>query len=120
MIDVSVRGSRANFWGSPSLAHLIRDIAQSIPHPTESSKNRSLWDARDDVGPFTGNLTLINGNVGSFGVGVEMDAGADFMDALVEREAMDADTRSTGVKALGSGSDFTVFLQRIGVRFFCT
>ncbi|EIN10533.1 Zn-dependent exopeptidase [Punctularia strigosozonata HHB-11173 SS5] len=97
-IDVSVGGSRWNAGASPSLAHLIRATAQEIPHPTD--KHRTLWDAGEDIGPYDGSA-----------------ADADFMAnfaAAEERRAANKD--SVGILSpLGSGSDFTVFLQRIGI-----
>jgi N-acetylated-alpha-linked acidic dipeptidase len=66
-----------------------------IPHPSDS--NRTLWDARNDVGPFTG---PVNGDV------LEQ-----YQVAQQKRQA----AYETGVVPLGSGSDFTVFLQRLGV-----
>ena len=93
--DVSVSGSAWNAAGSPSLAHLIRRTAHDVPHPTDAG--RTLWDARTDVGPFT------NGRV---------DADA----AQVYNASWRAQSDSTGIYPLGSGSDFTAFLQRLGVR----
>lgn len=78
---------------SPSLAHLIRRTAQDIPHPTRPGK--SLWDARNDDGPFEG-------------IGDE-----DFMASYAASELKGHGL--TSVKPLGSGSDFTVFLQHLGV-----
>ena len=83
------------FYGSPSLAHLIRGAAQDIPHPTDS--NRTLWDARGDKGKY-GDFTK--------------EMGIDLVDAEEESARNPA---SIGVKPLGSGSDYTVFLQRLGV-----
>lgn len=83
---------------SPSFAHLVRETARRIPHPT--SAGRTLWDARTDRGKFHGNISK---------------------EAVVQLTA-ETDTKITNnelssIKPLGSGSDFTVFLQRIGVRF---
>ncbi|KAI0080803.1 Zn-dependent exopeptidase [Panus rudis PR-1116 ss-1] len=92
-VDVSVAGSAWMTGGSPSLAHLIRKTAQDLPHPLDA--NRTLWDARTDVGPYKG------------------PADAEYMrsyDALQAQKAA-----STGIPPLGSGSDYTVFLQRIGI-----
>ncbi|TCD69209.1 hypothetical protein EIP91_008312 [Steccherinum ochraceum] len=92
-VDISVGGSTLIALGSPSLAHLIRRTAQDIPHP--SDPKRTLWDATKDSGPFSG------------------AADADFMamhNTVSQRRAA-----STGVQLLSSGSDFTVFLQRLGV-----
>jgi hypothetical protein len=40
--------------GSPSLADLIHQTSLDVPHPTVPGK--TLWDARQDSGPFTGLL----------------------------------------------------------------
>ena len=92
-IDVSVMGSQWNAAASPSLAHLIHQVALEIPHPTEPG--RTLWDARTDVGPYAGN--------------------ADVEAIAVYAEKQQTQSSSTGIYPLGSGSDFTVFLQRLGV-----
>ncbi|KAF4575136.1 hypothetical protein EYR36_006492 [Pleurotus pulmonarius] len=68
-LDVSVAGSRWGAGASPSLAHLIKQVALDVPHPTVAGK--TLWDAQSDTSSLLG--------------------------------------------PLGSGSDFTVFLQRLGV-----
>jgi hypothetical protein len=65
-----------------------------IPHP--SDVNRTLWDAKDDHGPYTGPI--------------DKDVSQLLRVAQKERKAYD-----TGVTPLGSGSDYTVFLQRLGV-----
>ena len=79
--------------GSPSLAHLIRRTAKDIPHPTDPK--RTLWDAGTDVGPYSGPVD------------------AEFL--AVHEAGMKRRSSPTGVYTLGSGSDFTVFLQRLGV-----
>jgi hypothetical protein len=79
---------------SPSLAHLIRQTAQDVPHPTQPGK--TLWDARDDEGPFEG-------------IGDE-EFMTSYAASELKRHALD-----TGIEPLGSGSDFTVFLQHLGV-----
>lgn len=96
-------GSRWTAAASPSLAHLVRRTAEDIPHPTLPHK--TLWDASSDEGPFEG-------------IGDE-----EFM-ASYEAEKLKRTSSSTGIAALGSGSDYTVFLQRLGVGicvtvFFC-
>jgi len=96
-VDVSVSGSAWHAGGSPSLAHLIRAAAQDVPHPTVLGK--SLWDAQDDEGPF-------------------LDAGLVDPETLAIYEAAKTarlGPSDTGVGALGSGSDFTPFLQRLGI-----
>ena len=94
ILDVSAVGSRFDVFGSPSLAHLIRQTALDVPHPTQA--NKTLWDARNDLGPHYGEL--------------DADFAASYETAEVRRNAL-----STGVYPLGSGSDYTVFLQRLGV-----
>ena len=64
-----------------------------IPHPTDP--DRMLWDARSDQGPFTG--AREDGRV------------------VFDEESTTLASSSPDVGVLGSGSDFTVFLQRIGV-----
>ncbi|KAJ7068529.1 hypothetical protein C8F01DRAFT_613374 [Mycena amicta] len=94
-LDSSVGGSRFGSGGSPSLSHLIRQAALDVPHPTKPGL--SLWDARADRGPFTSG---------------EADAESlAFSQSVVANSLQD----SVGVSPLGSGSDFTPFLQWIGV-----
>ncbi|KAH9060978.1 Zn-dependent exopeptidase [Lactarius vividus] len=91
-LDSSVSGSKFGAAGSPSLAHFIRKTAEDLPHPTDPK--RTLWDATADRGQLFG-----------------------------EREHHDTDSLNTKIKTkttdyirpLGSGSDYTVFLQRLGV-----
>jgi N-acetylated-alpha-linked acidic dipeptidase len=97
-VDVASSGSQWNVYGSPSLAHLIKNTALDVPHPV--SKGKTLWDARDDEGPFKLN--------GSARVDVEYITNYERMK---EKSA----ASKTGVSPLGSGSDYTVFLQRLGV-----
>ncbi len=74
----------------------MRQSALDVPHPTDPEK--TLWDARMDEGPFK--------------AGTEIDE--EYMKAY--HQAEDAKNSSeTGVLPLGSGSDYTVFLQRLGV-----
>ncbi|TFK28864.1 Zn-dependent exopeptidase [Coprinopsis marcescibilis] len=100
-VDVSVSGSRWNVAGSPSLAHLIHKTALDIPHPNKSGK--TLWDAREDIGPFKG-----PGN--STASIIDLDFKVQYEQDDIARKAI-----KTGISPLGSGSDFTVFLQRIGI-----
>jgi N-acetylated-alpha-linked acidic dipeptidase len=92
-----VSGSRWNAGASPSLASLIHANALKVPHPTD--KNRTLWDARSDSGPFKN---------GEFDV--EFAATSQR-----EEEYKRSQATENVITPLGSGSDFTVFLQRIGV-----
>lgn len=97
--DSSVSGSRLGAAGSPLLAHFIRETAQQIPHPTD--EGRTLWDARQDSGTLFG---LLNNST------YEVE-----QEAIAIREMEIAAADSVGVSPLGSGSDYTVFLQRSGV-----
>lgn len=90
-IDVSVSGSRWSTSASPSLAHLIQRSARDVPHPTDAQK--TLWDAHFDIGPYEGP------------VDTEF---ARMWDKMTSDEPR--------IGPLGSGSDYTVFLQRLGVR----
>ncbi|KAL0562737.1 Vacuolar protein sorting-associated protein 70, partial [Marasmius crinis-equi] len=98
-VDVSSSGSQWTALGSPSIAHLVKRTAQDVPHP--NAEGRSLWDARKDDGPFVG----LNGS-----------ARVD-LEFIHDHECKKAESlaSSTGVGPLGSGSDYTVFLQRLGV-----
>ncbi|KAI0638348.1 Zn-dependent exopeptidase [Trametes polyzona] len=94
-LDSSVSGSRFRALATPSLAHFVRGIAEEIEHPTKPGK--TLWDATKDSGVLTGD---------------HIDA--ESLVAYEESEASAA-VDATGVGLLGSGSDFTVFVQRAGV-----
>ncbi|KAJ3753899.1 hypothetical protein EV360DRAFT_52645, partial [Lentinula raphanica] len=90
-VDVSSAGSHWDAVGSPSLAHLIKKTAMDVAHPS-GEEGKTLWDARNDEGPYKP-----FGPVGPDGkLGLEGRSG-------------------TEIGPMGSGSDFTVFLQRLGV-----
>ena len=93
--DSSVSGSRFRATATPSLAHFVRAAAEAVPHPTKA--NKTLWDATKDSGVLTGQ---------------HIDAEAL---AVYEETELQAAAESTGVGVLGSGSDYTVFVQRNGV-----
>ncbi|KAF9521022.1 hypothetical protein BS47DRAFT_1374558 [Hydnum rufescens UP504] len=97
-LDIGASGSGLSLGGSPSLAHLIRGIAESLPHPTDA--NRTLWDARQDSGTLLGPVS---------------EWGIDHLLQKAQELEFSTDPYSTGVHALGSGSDYTVFLQRLGI-----
>ena len=78
------------------MAHLIRDTAEELPHLTD--KGRTLWDATNDDGKLFGLMGHAN---------------VSAKKAIRAMELAQAD--NIGVSPLGSGSDYTVFLQRIGV-----
>lgn len=102
-VDVSVAGSRWTASASPSLAHLFKKAALDIPHPTIPGK--TLWDAREDDGPYRGSID---------GLSPLPAIDAEYLATyeLTEKKKRASDT---GILPLGSGSDFTVFLQRLGV-----
>ncbi|GJJ08028.1 hypothetical protein Clacol_002235 [Clathrus columnatus] len=88
-LDSSVSGSRFTTSASPSLAHLIRQVALDIPHPTR--ENSTVWDALSDRGQY-------------------------YVPGMVSGEEDDFVSKNTSaVSPLGSGSDYTVYLQRLGV-----
>ncbi|KAK7037544.1 Vacuolar protein sorting-associated protein 70 [Paramarasmius palmivorus] len=95
-LDVSTSGSRFNTQASPLLSHVVRHAADDLPHPTK--ENATLWDATKDTGDY-------------FGITAQ----------TVDEEYLAVRARTTntaddiGVGVLGSGSDYTVFLQRLGV-----
>jgi N-acetylated-alpha-linked acidic dipeptidase len=89
-IDVSVSGANLKLSASPSLAPLMRHAAMQIEHP--SDKTRSLWSMQDG-----GNWDVFNRDVKGL-----LSEDGDFSSV-------------THVSALGSGSDYTAFLQRYGV-----
>jgi N-acetylated-alpha-linked acidic dipeptidase len=78
--------------GTPSLAHLFRQVALDLPHYED--KNRTLWDARNDLGVFAGPAEQV-------------------VSSAIRTQQQVA---TTVIRPLGSGSDYTVFLQRLGVR----
>ncbi|RPD66976.1 Zn-dependent exopeptidase [Lentinus tigrinus ALCF2SS1-7] len=93
-LDVSVSGSKWNSGASPSLAHLIKGAALDVTHPTDPSK--TLWDARQDQGPFLGQTDV------------------EVTDLWVQQNK-DYVLQDLSIPPLGSGSDFTPFLQHLGV-----
>ncbi|KAJ4474266.1 Zn-dependent exopeptidase [Lentinula aciculospora] len=98
-LDGSASGSRFSVQASPSLAHLVYGAALDVPHPTDT--NKTLWDATHDAGNYFG--AREDGNI-------VLDA-----EAAAIREASIHAQDELGVGVLGSGSDYTIFLQRIGV-----
>ncbi|TBU33166.1 Zn-dependent exopeptidase [Dichomitus squalens] len=92
-LDVSTGGSQWSVGASPSLAHLIRDVALKVPHPTDPT--RTLWDARHDVGPYDGF--------------VDAESAAVFSERKLHTQS------DLGITPLGSGSDWTALLQHLGV-----
>ncbi|THH11530.1 hypothetical protein EW145_g577 [Phellinidium pouzarii] len=93
-IDIAASGSRFNVQASPSLSQLIVKTAKDIPHPTK--EDQTLWDAVNDNGPFEGAI--------DHGYQERYDS-----KRVVSKNGV------PGVSPVGSGSDFTVFLQHLGV-----
>ncbi|KAJ1300407.1 hypothetical protein OPQ81_005227 [Rhizoctonia solani] len=93
-VDKSSSGGQLRVRGTPCIAPMLRQAAIDLPHYKEADSGRTLWDARGDRGPFTGPYKK------------EKSAYA------VEHKKP---THWTGIKALGSGSDYTVFLQQLGI-----
>ncbi|KAI0699393.1 hypothetical protein BC835DRAFT_1412584 [Cytidiella melzeri] len=93
--DISSSGSTWHASASPSLANLIKQAALELPHPTDVG--RALWDAKTDVGPF------------------KVGKGDEAVMQAFEKIQTERRTSPTGIGALGSGSDYTAFLQRLGI-----
>ncbi|KAJ3747714.1 Zn-dependent exopeptidase [Lentinula detonsa] len=117
-VDVSSAGSKWDAVGSPSLAHLIRKTAMDVSHPS-GEEGKTLWDAREDEGPFKPfglNTTISSHRIVEIG---NIHADADVMEAYEasrnERLSKEEGRDGTSIGPMGSGSDFTVFLQRLGV-----
>ncbi|KAJ2931755.1 hypothetical protein H1R20_g5499, partial [Candolleomyces eurysporus] len=105
-VDVSVSGSRWNVQASPSLVDIIKKTALDVPHPTKPGL--TLWDSRKDDGPFRGVPTECSNT--TYPTAQLNDKVIYFGNGSLISEAPAAD-----IPALGSGSDYTVFLQRIGI-----
>lgn len=90
-VDKSSSGRALRLRGTPSLAHLFRQAALDLPHYADP--NRTLWDARGDKGPYLGPANQT---------------------AVPKRKRQQATTPAV-ISPLGSGSDYTVFLQRLGI-----
>ncbi|KAL5632103.1 hypothetical protein ACGC1H_000206 [Rhizoctonia solani] len=89
-VDKSSSGRKLRVRGTPSIAPLLRQVALDIPHYDESKSDRTLWDARTDRGPFKGA-------------------------PKEKRPDEEPSVHGTGIRTLGSGSDYTVFLQQLGI-----
>ena len=72
-----------------------------MAHPTVEGK--TLWDAREDQGPYNDLIQSLNAT-----------ADEDFLDLYSQEQGLQR-AASTDIRPLGSGSDYTVFLQRLGV-----
>ena len=79
------------------MAHVINQVDKEIPHPTDPTK--TLFDAHKDEGPHKDpKFTIDKGFLANY--------------KKSRKELFDSET---GIPPLGSGSDFTVFLQRLGI-----
>lgn len=89
--DSSASGSRLHASASPSLAHLVRQTALDIPHPTKPGK--TLWDATEDEGPFRGKSIIDE-------------------EAVAVHKMHSSNADSLGISPLGSGSGTSGFELR--------
>ncbi len=87
----------------------MKETAEDVPPPT--IPGRTLWQARLDSGDLFG---PVDPEVQKM---YDEQLGNPLMDEDFETTENDAPVHSQalGVSPLGSGSDYTVFLQRIGV-----
>ncbi|KAL7416181.1 hypothetical protein BDY24DRAFT_381285 [Mrakia frigida] len=92
-LDSTGAGSTFGASASPSLALLMKSTSEEILHPTE--EGRSAWSARLDGGDWKSHQ--------EFGI------------AQIEDDFEALFSSGTGIPSLGSGSDFTPFLQHLGV-----
>jgi N-acetylated-alpha-linked acidic dipeptidase len=99
-VDTASAGSKFVTSGSTSLGHMLLEIAQEVPHPTDPK--RTLLDARTDNGPFGKNIS-----------DVASSRPREHTRHHVTRTGKSKDTLY--IQDLGSGSDFTVFLHHLGV-----
>jgi N-acetylated-alpha-linked acidic dipeptidase len=98
-VDGAVSGSRFGAAASPSLSHLILDSARDVPHPTIPGK--TLFDAHTDNGPISI---------------AEARADPEYMAAYEAIETRRQEAKGSNLlQPLGSGSDFTVFLEHLGI-----
>ena len=107
----------------------MRKAAEDLPHPTIA--NRTLWQARLDSGVLFGAVDEEALKVWEQQYGVPVLEEGDLPPAdslaaaikggnLVDANGVSTRSASSGIRPLGSGSDFTVFLQRLGVcALFC-
>ncbi|KAJ7241961.1 hypothetical protein B0H12DRAFT_1023903, partial [Mycena haematopus] len=96
-VEDSAAGSRWGVAVSPPLSHLILDTARDVPHPGHPGK--TLFDAQSDTGPISI---------------AETRADPDFVVAYQAAETHRQTAKSL-LAPLGTASDFTVFLQHLGI-----
>ncbi|CAE6538397.1 unnamed protein product [Rhizoctonia solani] len=93
-VDKASSGRQLRLRATPSVAPLLRQAALDLPHYNEPDSGRTLWDARRDRGPFTGPTMK-----------EESPYAVNYPPAV----------HGTGIKSLATGSDYTVFLQQLGI-----
>ncbi|KAG8682892.1 hypothetical protein FRC11_014210 [Ceratobasidium sp. 423] len=93
-VDKSSSGRQLRLRATPSVAPLLRQAALDLPHYNEPDSGRTLWDARKERGPFTRPT-----------VKEESPYAMDYPLTV----------HGTGVNPLATGSDYTVFLQQLGI-----
>lgn len=99
-LDSSVSGQHFHAGASPSLAHLVKGAAERVQRG-----NSSVWDTR---------LPDTESELSALGRG-NADLTATSVSALGQTQPRTEAEGGTGVRPLGSGSDYTAFLQRCGV-----
>lgn len=98
-LDSSVAGQHFHAAASPSLAGLIKKSAQRVQRG-----NSSVWDTRLDAASVHTSLKPLSEAQEAHSVA-----------ALGQAKPQAELAGGTGVRPLGSGSDYTAFLQRYGV-----
>ncbi|GAA5902456.1 M28 family metallopeptidase [Sporobolomyces salmoneus] len=91
-LDVSVSGSSFELAASPSLAHLLQECSSLVRDPTSPSNSTSTTTSSKDL--------------------IAVEGGE--LEKRTSTKGQE-DLGQTKVKTLGSGSDFSVFLQYIGI-----
>ncbi|KIR25712.1 membrane protein [Cryptococcus deuterogattii LA55] len=93
-MDSSASGSNFHASASPSLALLVKSAAEEVE--SSSSTSKTVFDTRFEAGNWEQfNMKKLGNHVG-------------MGDSLSEK-------KGSGIGALGSGSDYTPFLQRYGI-----
>ncbi|OXM82196.1 membrane protein [Cryptococcus neoformans Bt63] len=93
-MDISASGRNFHASASPSLALLVRSAAEEVE--SSSSPSKTVFDTRFDAGNWEQfNVEKLGNHVG---LGVSL-----------------SEKKGSGIGALGSGSDYTPFLQRYGI-----
>lgn len=99
-LDSSVSGQHFRAGASPSLAHLVKGAAERVQRG-----NSTVWDTR---------LPDAGAEVAALGP-QSADMTAASVAQLGQHQPAAEAAGGTGVRPLGSGSDYTAFLQRCGV-----